>query len=224
MNDPLINAARTWFGELMELTRLHTPRCLLAKGKTVDTVTLHTFVDASENAYGAVTYARYTYQDESVSTNLVAAKTRVAPSKALSIPRLESMAAVLGVRLASKITNVLDLKMDQMMFWSDSVNVLWWVRGRSRKFKPFVANRVGEIQSITDPVQWRYVPTSVNPADILSRGMSATELLDSSKWWRGPGFLQLPEDAWSARKIQDKPTKYDELKRSRRSQQENSEL
>ena len=185
---------------------------------------MHTFVDASENAYGAVTYARYTYQDESVSTNIVAAKTRVAPSKALSIPRLELMAAVIGVRLSSKIASVMDLKMDQAVLWSDSVNVLWWVRGRSREFKPFVANRVGEIQSSTDPDQWRYVPTSVNPADILSRGMAATELLDCEKWWRGPEFLKLPEDAWPAKKIQDKPTGYDELKRSSRSQQENSEL
>ena len=224
LSDPLINGARTWFGELTELTQLQIPRCLLEKGKTVDTVTLHTFVDASENAYGAVTYARYTYQDESVSTNIVAAKTRVAPSKALSIPRLELMAAVIGVRLSSKIASVMDLKMDQVVFWSDSVNVLWWVRGRSREFKPFVANRVGEIQSTTDPDQWRYVPTSVNPADILSRGMSAKELQDSDKWWRGPEFLKLPEDAWPARKIQDKPTGYDELKRSSRSQQENSEL
>ena len=224
LSDPLISAARTWFGELTELTQLQIPRCLLEKGKAVDTVTLHTFVDASENAYGAVTYARYTYQDESVSTNIVAAKTQVAPSKALSIPRLELMAAVIGVRLSSKISSVMDLKMDQVVFWSDSVNVLWWVRGRSREFKPFVANRVGEIQSTTDPDQWRYVPTSVNPADILSRGMSAKELQDSDKWWRGPEFLKLPEDAWPARKIQDKPTGYDELKRSSRSQQENSEL
>ena len=51
------------------------------------------------------------------------------------------------------------------------MKVLWWIRGRSRQFKPFVANRVGEIQSNTDPEQWRYVPTGMNPADILSRGM-----------------------------------------------------
>ena len=110
----------------------------------------------------------------------MAAKTRVAPSKALSIPRLELMAAVIGVRLSSKISSVMDMKMDQSVFWSDSVNVLWWVRGRSREFKLFVSNRVGEIQSSTDPDQWRYVPTSVNPADILSRGMA--ELLDCEKW------------------------------------------
>ena len=45
-SDPLTIAARTWFGELTELTRLQIPRCLLEKGKTVNTVTLHTFVES----------------------------------------------------------------------------------------------------------------------------------------------------------------------------------
>ena len=93
LGDTLINTARAWFQELTVLTQLKIPRCLPEKGKAVDTVTLHTFVDASENAYGAVTYARYSYQDGSISTNIVTAKTRVAPSKALSIPRLELMGA-----------------------------------------------------------------------------------------------------------------------------------
>ena len=222
LGDTLINTARAWFQELTVLTQLKIPRCLLEKGKAVDTVTLHTFVDASENAYGAVTYARYSYQDGSISTNIVAAKTRVAPSKALSIPRLELMGAVIGLRLSKRISSVMDLKMNQLVFLSDSLNVLWWIRGRSREFKPFVANRVGEIQSSTDPAQWRYVPTKLNPADILSRGISAVELLCCDKWWRGPEFLRLLEDAWPARKIQNKPTGYGELKRPIRSQKENS--
>ena len=222
LGDTLINTARAWFQELTVLTQLKIRRCLLEKGKAVDTVTLHTFVDASENAYGAVTYARYSYQDGSISTNIVAAKTHVAPSKALSIPRLELMSAVIGVRLSKRISSVMEIKLNELVFWSDSLNVLWWIRGRSREFKPFVANRVGEIQSSTDPAQWRYVPTKLNPADILSRGMSAVELLGCDKWWRGPEFLRLLEDAWPARKIQNKPTGYGELKRQIRSQKENS--
>ena len=98
LGDTLINTVRAWFQELTVLTQLKIPRCLFEKGKAADTVTLHTFVDASENAYGAVTYARYSYQDGPISTNIVAAKTRVAPSKALSIPRLELMGAFIGVR------------------------------------------------------------------------------------------------------------------------------
>ena len=113
LSDTLIDTARAWFKELTVLPKLHIPRCLLEKGKAVDTITLHTFVDASENAYGAVTYARYSYKDGSISTNIVAAKTL---SKAWSIPRLELMGAVIGVRLSKRISNVMDLKMNQLVY------------------------------------------------------------------------------------------------------------
>ena len=156
--EPLIHAARAWFGELSDLKQVQIPRCLGEKGRTSDTMSLHTFVDASQDAYGAVVYARCTYKDGSVSSNMVAAKTRVAPSISTSIPRLELMAAVVGVRLTTRISKVLEIQLSQSTFWSDSANVLWWIRGRSREFKPFVANRIGEIQSNTNPDQWRHVP------------------------------------------------------------------
>ncbi|XP_052271566.1 uncharacterized protein LOC127872276 [Dreissena polymorpha] len=170
MDEELTNSAREWFEELRELRSISIPRCLRAKDKTLEALSLHTFVDASESAYGAVVFARCTYEDGSVSTSLISAKTRVAPNISTSIPRLELMGAVIGMRLAKRICNVLELKLSTVTFWSDSVNILWWVRGRSRQFKPFVANRVGEIQSDSNPEQWRYVPSRENPADHLSRG------------------------------------------------------
>ena len=102
--------------------------------------------------------------------------------------------------------------MSTTVFWSDSVNVLWWVRGRSRQFKPFVANRIGEIQSNSDPDQWRYVPTSINPADLLSRGMRAADLKTCDKWWKGPEFLLQPVETCSLNKLINRPTENAELK------------
>ena len=125
--------------------------------------TLHTFVDASQDAYGgAVMYSRATYKSGAVSIRFVAAKSRVAPLAATSIPRLELMATVLGSRMAGSTSRVLNTSLDQATFWSDSMNVLWWTRGKSRSFKPFVANCAGEIQTATDPRQWRYVPTNLD--------------------------------------------------------------
>ena len=216
LTEPLTNAAWAWFSELPELTLLQIPRCLLVGGKQIDNVSLHTFVDASEDAFGAVAYVRYSYQDGTISTNIVAAKTRVAPSIATSIPRLELMGAVIGVRLSTRIASVLELHMSQAVFWSDSQNVLWWIHGHSRDFKPFVANRVGEIQTSTDPEQWRYIPTSLNPADILSRGMTAADLAKCDRWWKGPEFLRKPEEAWPTKVIKDNHTGYDEMKRCTR--------
>ena len=67
-------------------------------------VSIHTCVDASEDAYGAVVYARCTFEDDSVSSTIVAAKTRVAPSAATSIPRLELMASMVEFRLTTRIS------------------------------------------------------------------------------------------------------------------------
>ena len=179
-----------------------------------ETMLLYTFVDASENAYGAVVYARCLYKDGSVSTNIVAAKTRVSPNIATSIPRLEMMCAIAGVRLTTRISEIFGVTLNKSTFWSDSVIVLWWVRGRSRNFKPFVANRIGEIQTSTDPKQWRYVPTSVSPADMLSRGMHANELAKCDSWWRGSAYLQESDDTWPLNKTFHKPIGDDDMKRS----------
>ena len=87
------------------------------------------------------------------------------------------MGAVTGLRLASSVANALQVSVKQVKFWCHSMNTLWWIRGHSRSFKPFVANRAGEIQSMTSPEQWRYVPTQDNAADHLTRGMSASTLI-----------------------------------------------
>ena len=84
--EPLTHAARAWFGEMSGLKQLQTPICLGETRTTPDTMSLHTFVYASLDAYGAVVYARCTYKDGSFSSKAVAVKTRVAPSMSTSIP------------------------------------------------------------------------------------------------------------------------------------------
>ena len=150
---------------------------------------LHTFSDASEEAYGAVSYIRYQYSSGAISLCFVAAKARVTPLSSISIPHLELMGAVMGLRLTTAISPVLDVEISQVVLWTDSMNVLWWIRNRSHKFKAFVVNRVGEIQSVTSPEQWRYVPIELNPADYVTRGLTASELVQKVTWWKGPSFL-----------------------------------
>ena len=198
----LASKARKWFKELEDLPTIKVPRCLrLRQEEEMLSQTLHTFVEASQDAYGAVVYSRSTYKSGAVSKRFVAAKSRVAPLAGTSIPRLELMAAVLGLRMAESISRVLNVSLDQATFWSDSMNVLWWIRGRSRSFKPFVANRVGEIQTATDPKQWRYVPTNKNLADLLTRGLKLSELTKNERWWTGPDFLEQEESEWPVNKV-----------------------
>ena len=75
---------------------------------------------------------------------------------------------------------------------------------------------MGEIQTQTDPNQWRYVPTKVNPADMLSRGMPANDLAKCNSWWRGPAFLSQTEDMWPRNKIFEQPVGNNEIRRPSR--------
>ena len=141
LSDDLIRKVNSWFSELNQLQNIRIPRSLQQKKEAVK-INLHTFVDASQGAYGAAVYVRIEYQDQTVSLNLIAAKTKVAPLQSISIPRLELMGACLGTRLTQSIASVLVIPIQHTVFWCDSTNVLWWIRGHSRIFKPFVANRI----------------------------------------------------------------------------------
>ena len=138
-----------------------------------------------------------------LEVRIIASKTRVCPLSPMSTPRLELMAAVLGLRLPLSILAALDISIDYARFWSDSMNVLYWIRGKGKQYLPFVANRIGEIQGQSNPEQWQYVETEENPADLCSRSLSASRHKDNSLWWRGPDFLTEHESEWSKAKIKE---------------------
>ncbi|XP_015771452.1 PREDICTED: uncharacterized protein LOC107349781 [Acropora digitifera] len=120
----LVQESQEWFCELKDLPTIKAPRCLrFGLEQVVLSETLHTFVDASQDAYGAVVYLRVSYESGSVSSRLIAAKTRVAPLAATSIPRLELMAAILGLRLTKSVSRVYSGGLGQAVFWSDSMNI-----------------------------------------------------------------------------------------------------
>ncbi|KAL7724625.1 hypothetical protein ACLKA6_013859 [Drosophila palustris] len=152
-------------------------------------------VDASQVAFAAAAYLRITNGQES-DIVFIMGKTRLAPKKLLSIPRLELQAAVLGVRLATLIHEHHHLTLTQTTFWSDSMTVLQWINSTSRRFKPFVGHRVAEIISTTLPDQWRWVPTEQNTADAATRPENMPKIDHHSKWLSGPTFLKKAPDEW----------------------------
>ena len=89
---------------------------------------------------------------------------------------------------------------------TDSMDVWYWVRGHSRQFKPFVSNRVGEIQRKTEPAHWGHVRTKLNPADKLTRGLSVADLVADRLWWMGPEFLLLPQEDWPMMEPKERQT------------------
>ena len=68
------------------------------------------------------------------------------------------------------------LPVKEAVFMTESMIALAWIRSQARGFKPFVSNRVSEIQSQTDPSQWRHVPGGLNVADDVSRGVAVKQL------------------------------------------------
>ncbi|GFV02415.1 pro-Pol polyprotein [Trichonephila clavipes] len=170
--------------------KLKIPRKILDSSGDSSEVQIHTFSDASQKAYGAAAFLRVKHKDR-VSVDLVTSKSRVAPLKRLSLPRLELMGALLAARLAKEVKKILDQKCStRAFFWTDSQVTLHWIKGPSHRWKPFVANRVREIQSLTDRNSWFHCYGKDNPADLLTRGISVDALTTNSKWWNGSSFLR----------------------------------
>ncbi|XP_024876689.1 uncharacterized protein LOC112457724, partial [Temnothorax curvispinosus] len=181
--------------QLPDIKQLQIPRCVKDCTHSQD-FDLHGFCDASQRAYGACLYVRTKTGQHKYKSVLLCSKSRVAPLKAVSLPRLELSAALLLAQLIDKVKASFSISNANITLWSDSTISLNWISSPSRKWLPFVANRVGEIQRLTEPRQWRHVASSDNPADVLSRGMLPNELTQSHMWWNGPPFLQLPEQQW----------------------------
>lgn len=105
---------------------------------------LHSFSDASERAYGACVYMRSFNEDGSTQIRLLCAKSRVAPVKTVSIPRLELCGAQLLAQLINKVKNSLDMRIDKIHYWTDSLIILQWIKATNKKLPVFVAHRVGD--------------------------------------------------------------------------------
>lgn len=157
---------------------------------------IHSFCDASQSAYGTCVYVRSINSENKIFVHLLCAKTKVAPLKSLTIPKLELLGAYMLVKLVQKVIRALDVTISRIVHWCDSTIVLGWIHTSPHLLKTFVSNRISEIQLLSNPSDWRHVPTKENPADLLSRGLKPIELQTSSLWWGGPSFLSQPESQW----------------------------
>ncbi|GFT34191.1 integrase catalytic domain-containing protein [Trichonephila clavipes] len=174
---------KKWCEELPHLRNLKIPRLVLDSTLLEDDVELHSFCDASKKAYGAAIYLR-TKSRNGISVKLVTSKNRVAPLNCVTLPRLELLGALVAARVASKVKKIVNLKRSCLQYhWTDSKIVLFWIKGNKARWKQFVANRVSEITSLTDPHSWYHCAGKENPADFLSRGLSADCLVSNSRWW-----------------------------------------
>ncbi|XP_055385904.1 uncharacterized protein LOC129614945 [Condylostylus longicornis] len=186
--------------ELTHLNQLKINRFVFSNNAVVRTE-LHEFGDASEKAYGAIVYVRSMDIQGNINIKLLCSKSKIAPVKLLTIPRLELCAAIMVVELVSKVKKALETTIDETYLWTDSQIVLSWKKGEPSSFKTYVAHKLVVIHEKSTINQWNYVATKNNPADIISRGMSASRIIDSELWFPGPKFLTLQEDQWPLRSL-----------------------
>ncbi|XP_029734329.2 uncharacterized protein LOC115269635 [Aedes albopictus] len=169
----------------MRLHRSYFPGFTAAE---VGPVELHVFTDASEEAFACAAYFRATIMGR-VHVTLVMAKAKVAPLKSLSVPRLELMGALLGARLAKAVKEYHTFSIARRVMWTDSKTTLAWVQSQHRRYRQFVAFRVGEILNKTEATEWRYVPTQHNPADDATKWGKGPSVDVTSRWFRGPDYI-----------------------------------
>ena len=206
-----------WLTGAKNVSVVKLNRCYVTNIQGVSEIQLHVFCDASEMAYGSVGYLRYSFKDGSHECSLVMAKSKLAPIKTISLPRLELNGAVTATRLGRTLLHEVDLPIVRVCFWTDSTLVLQYVQNKTRRFKTYIANRVTEILESSQVEQWGHVGGNENPADLLTRGVfDPVKLLETSKhgttWFSGPEFLHMDEPSWPTTLVGELPDDDCEIK------------
>ena len=117
-----------WLEKLGELEGVKIPRCLGPGENGNADFEIHVFCDASEEAFAAVAYLRAVTAEGRASSNIIMAKTRVAPKKTISVAKLELQATLLGARIAQTLGEELSLPIKRRRLWTDSSCVRNWLR------------------------------------------------------------------------------------------------
>ena len=192
--DDLLDIYREWLASLTEFEDVKVPRWFGFPIQTDIDVELHVFSDASLKAFSACAYFR-TVKDEGVTVTFIIGKSRLAPIKGSTIPRLELQAGVLASRMKNCIDVEMALPIDKIFVWSDSMVSLAYIHNEGKRFSSYVMNRTNEIREKTSIEEWNFVPGKLNPADLGTRPIKDPTSEDKpiTKWISGPDFLKQPE-------------------------------
>ncbi|XP_071635052.1 uncharacterized protein [Temnothorax longispinosus] len=190
----LLNKWHQFLGQLREASSFTFPRWI--GFNSIDSFEVHGFSDASQDAIAAVVYLRSCTTDDLITITFVASKTKVAPLKRLTIPRLELAAAALLVKLLNSILLTLNKPHLPIFAWIDSQVAHKWITNHPSRWKEYVHNRVCFIQDTLPQCKWGLVPGVENPADLATRGISPSQLNESSMWWSGPEWLSKTSSFW----------------------------
>ena len=192
--DEIATTVKSWIDDLSLLRNWRIQRQFFnGKWNDVISVTIHSFGDSSEKAFGACVYLELKTSTQS-SFTFVLSKAKVCPLKRVTLPRLELLASVLAAQLAVVVAKALHIDPIYCKCWTDSTVVLNWIKSNPSKLKTFVANRCDRIHHLVPPSQWGLISGTLNPADLLTRGITATSLITDRTWLFGPSEIPTRED------------------------------
>lgn len=186
-----------WISDMKSQSALAFPRCVKESHFDDAYHECHVFCDASMAAYGTCVYLRCGNSFGEISSRLIVAKAHVAPTKQMTIPRLELQAAQKAALIATVVKREMGLLHAPTFFWSDSMIVLGYIKNDSRRFRTFVANRVGLIRSLSSADDWYHVPSEENPADLLTKYQPRS--WETDLWKHGPTWLNRHNPLWTTK-------------------------
>ena len=191
--ESLLKPWKDWINRISAIVcNLRIPRCIKPCLSSDCVCELHIFSDASERALGCCAYMRCVDRNGFIHVSLICSKSKVAPIKTVSIPRLELDAAVMSVKIECTLRAEMSIDLGPSFFWTDSEIVLKYIANESSRFMTFVENRVSVIRSVTDLQQWHHIPSQENIADVITRGLPAS----NNRWLQGPAFLHEHRSNW----------------------------
>ena len=171
--------------DIESLSMLRVNRFAFVDGsEDVRLVILRGFCDSSKTCYAAVLYLQIkTSVGDKVQ--FLSAKNKVASLKEISIARLELLGCVLLSDLVKEVLDVLKgrVVIDKVKCWCDSQVALYWLKEKTKRWKPWVENRVVKVRKVVDSDVWFFVQSEKNSADIPTR---VCEQKDFVRWFRGP--------------------------------------
>ena len=200
-DSPLSDAARVeweaWRHGLPELEKISVPRCIVPKDfGQVNSISLHHFSDGSLKGYGVVSYVRAVNDAGKIHCSILTGKSRVAPLRVMTVPRMELTAATVAVKVSHFLNQELQINITKECFWTDSNVVLGYIANDAKRFHIFVANRIQTIHDFSEVHQWNHVPTDLNPADDASKGLCTSQISRTNRWFTGPEFLWKEDVEW----------------------------
>lgn len=194
----ITNLWQRYVSELPLISHLKFPRHVGIE-ENDSKISLVAFSDASEKAYGCVIYLHVSNGDQPPLVSLLCSKSRVASAKpTITLARLELNGLVLLAKLLRVVYDSLSARchLDNIFIFSDSTVALCWVTSSPHKFHTYIANRISDFQTTSPSQNVYHVPGVENPADLVSRGLLPSQILNNDLWFHGPPWMSSPLADW----------------------------